>query len=68
MEEVGIFAQNGMADAINAVRQGQEGAADNLIEILGRIGKDSNNASDAQKEVTSRLVAMGNGFFDIPML
>tara|TARA_B100000579_G_scaffold267440_1_gene220586 strand:- start:39 stop:2192 length:2154 start_codon:yes stop_codon:yes gene_type:complete len=65
MEEVGIFAQDGMADAIRAVKEGQEGAADNLIEVLGRIGKDSNNASDAQKEVTSRLVAMGNGFFDI---
>ena len=65
MEEVGIFAQNGMADAINAVRQGQEGAMENLVQILGRVGVDSNNASDAQKDVTNRLIAMGNGFMDI---
>ena len=37
MEEVGIFAQNGLADAINAVRQGQEGARENLVKILGRV-------------------------------
>lgn len=65
MEEVGIFAQNGMSDAINAVRQGQEGAMENLVQILGRVGVDSNNASDAQKDVTNRLIAMGNGFMDI---
>ena len=68
MEEVGIFAQNGMADAINAVRQGQEGAMENLVKILGRVGVENEAASDAQKDVTNRMIAMGNGFFDINAL
>ena len=68
MEEVGIFAQNGMADAINAVRQGQEGAMENLVKILGRVGVENEAASDAQKDVTARMIAMGNGFFDINAL
>ena len=62
-EEVGILAQDGMADA-HGMKQGQEGAADNLIEILGRIRKDSNNVQTSKRSYP-RLVAMGNGFFDI---
>jgi hypothetical protein len=64
-EQVGIFAVNGVREAVAALRDGVPGASDMFIQALARNGEEIANMDEANKKLIATQLGVGNEFFNI---
>ena len=64
-EQVGIFAVDGVREAVMALRNGTEGASDMFIQALARNGETIANMDEGQKRLIATQLGVGNEFFNI---
>ena len=64
-EQVGIFAVDGVREAVSALRDGVPGASDMFIQALARNGETIANMDAGQKKLISTQLGVGNEFFNV---
>ena len=64
-EQVGIFAVEGVREAVSALRDGVPGASDMFIQALARNGENIANMDAGQKKLIATQLGVGNEFFNI---
>ena len=64
-EQVGIFAVDGVREAVSALREGVPGASDMFIQALARNGESIANMDEGQKKLIATQLGVGNEFFNI---
>jgi len=64
-EQVGIFAVDGVREAVAALRDGVPGASDMFIQALARNGENIANMDESQKKLIATQLGVGNEFFNI---
>ena len=64
-EQVGIFAVDGVREAVQALRDGVPGASDMFIQALARNGERIANMDESQKKLIATQLGVGNEFFNI---
>ena len=64
-EQVGIFAVDGVREAVMALRNGTEGASDMFIQALARNGETIANMDEGQKRLIATQLGVGNEFFNV---
>ena len=64
-EQVGIFAVDGVREAVAALRDGVPGASDMFIQALARNGERIANMDESQKKLIATQLGVGNEFFNI---
>ena len=64
-EQVGIFAVEGVKEAVTALRDGVPGASDMFIQALARNGEMIANMDESQKRLIATQLGVGNEFFNI---
>ena len=64
-EQVGIFAVDGVREAVMALRNGTEGASDMFIQALARNGETIANMDESQKRLIATQLGVGNEFFNV---
>ena len=64
-EQVGIFAVDGVREAVAALRDGVPGASDMFIQALARNGENIANMDESQKRLIATQLGVGNEFFNI---
>ena len=64
-EQVGIFAVEGVREAVSALRDGVPGASDQFIQALARNGESIANMDAGQKKLIATQLGVGNEFFNV---
>lgn len=64
-EQVGIFAVDGVKEAVTALRNNVPGASDMFIQALARNGETIANMDESQKRLISTQLGVGNEFFNV---
>ena len=64
-EQVGIFAVDGVREAVSALRDGVPGASDMFIQALARNGEMIANMDESQKRLIATQLGVGNEFFNV---
>jgi hypothetical protein len=64
-EQVGIFAVEGVKEAVTALRDGVPGASDMFIQALARNGEMIANMDESQKRLIATQLGVGNEFFNV---
>ena len=64
-EQVGIFAVEGVREAVTALRNNVPGASDMFIQALARNGERISQMDESQKRLIATQLGVGNEFFNI---